>query len=564
MKNNIKERDENILKLRKKGLTLEEIGRKFNLTRERVRQIIESNGGPTSDESRKARLENIKKERSNKINKLVDEVKDSVLQLVDENISRSELEFLLRAFYPGIDAEVYEGALKKISPIFSRKISDQRFTDETLVNGYLLLHGISREISIPPAKAIIQIDYGQVLDIWEQLVNVNVSEQKIAKYLGIIAASKQEISLGNNRAISKEDYENQRKKFLEENGVTSKKGAFCWPATSQTLMMRFGENYWSDAVKALGLVPNERGRARGAIMYEDDAYRSALEQFIEERSKHGLNLSFEAFVEWVDLQHSMGHRYPSAVAVRMKYGTWSKCLRAVDSSPEERRKWSGAGAQNDATFTHYATLCREKITAGLANVDEAPANERSKIAFDFIKEIAGDFEVGYRQWFRETARVNSELLTQLPLSSNVKIGIKRKQMDDANLANTNAELIRLLPDREIDFTLSRRERPEQMEKFWFSPASYNYLSTVDHDVRLKYFALRALRNLRTHNSEDSLRNAIEAVRDVDDYSDTFSSATTYRVLGDRLVQKNFEVFRNLLTNLNNYWIHLDNAYKIAE
>jgi DNA-directed RNA polymerase sigma subunit (sigma70/sigma32) len=42
-KNNIRTRDRNIIELREKGETLQEIGERWNLSRERVRQILEKN-----------------------------------------------------------------------------------------------------------------------------------------------------------------------------------------------------------------------------------------------------------------------------------------------------------------------------------------------------------------------------------------------------------------------------------------------------------------------------------------------------------------------------------------
>lgn len=58
------ERDELILSLRRRGLTLEEIGKRVGLTAARIRQVLAELGGPGPDEVRRARKELLESERA--------------------------------------------------------------------------------------------------------------------------------------------------------------------------------------------------------------------------------------------------------------------------------------------------------------------------------------------------------------------------------------------------------------------------------------------------------------------------------------------------------------------
>jgi len=56
-----------------------------------------------------------------------------------------------------------------------------------------------------------------------------------------------------------------------------------WPADAQTVMKRLGKGYWSDAMSTLGLVPNIRGRGRGLLLFDEDSYEKALQNYVADR-----------------------------------------------------------------------------------------------------------------------------------------------------------------------------------------------------------------------------------------------------------------------------------------
>lgn len=70
-----------ILRLRREGSTLSEIGSQFNITRERVRQIIKLHGGPSTNESREV----ARSKRKKNVDRLASNVENKIRAFLETN-----------------------------------------------------------------------------------------------------------------------------------------------------------------------------------------------------------------------------------------------------------------------------------------------------------------------------------------------------------------------------------------------------------------------------------------------------------------------------------------------
>lgn len=144
-----------------------------------------------------------------------------------------------------------------------------------------------------------------------------------------------EFARAGDKALSANQYDAARRKYLSEVGERSRPGVGVWPPTSQTLMHHLGAGSWARAMETLGLSPNT-GRARGTGSFSDDDYRAAVAAFLERAADEDddsvTSDAFAHYVAWSTAQRAAGIRRPSGAAVRKHFGSWAAAKQSIASA----------------------------------------------------------------------------------------------------------------------------------------------------------------------------------------------------------------------------------------
>ncbi|MBM7824401.1 adenosylhomocysteine nucleosidase [Arcanobacterium pluranimalium] len=200
----------------------------------------------------------------------------------------------------------------------------QQFFDNTALKAALyLMFGVKNKLTEADLTKL-PVDYVEVV---RQHLHFATSEQ-LDTVLTYIAAAREKIKEcnGTQCALSAKDYDSTRALIQEKLGMSSSRGQYSWPPTSQTLIKRFN-GYWNDALQSIGLKP-QRGRARGGLKFTETDYTNALIKYRVYAQENDKTTSFAGYSEW--LKSLPGNRkYPSGAAIRQRYGSWRSALATV-------------------------------------------------------------------------------------------------------------------------------------------------------------------------------------------------------------------------------------------
>ena len=316
----------------KEGLTLEEIGSRFGLTRERARQILKSLGAAASPAIReKRRVAKASKERDQARSLLVEAI--GVLKaLYDQGATKQHAIDLLATLYSDYDRATVQAAVDGSKLRFHQAAVAPRFSDEFIkaaVHWILAKQNNLIASNEDTARHIGHELLGEVIEHFEEGLMPSGSLETILRE---IAGTRVALAAGMELSMSHSSYEATRLEVWAKEGWAGSAEPY-WPPTKQTAMKRLGNGYWVDAMTAIGLKPSDRkGRSRGLLLYTEADYQAAMKDYYRDCQTASIDPTHSRYDSWAKKEKEAGRTRPSGMSLRNFFGSWITAIQFAQQS----------------------------------------------------------------------------------------------------------------------------------------------------------------------------------------------------------------------------------------
>ncbi|TWF91649.1 sigma factor-like helix-turn-helix DNA-binding protein [Saccharopolyspora dendranthemae] len=549
-------RESQIKEARIEGATLEEIGRIHGITRERVRQILKSSGNEvSSEEAKKKRYTSRSKALNESIAEFLDEYRDVIADLANDGALRSDVEERFQILAPNIPYEVVRQAVESSAELFDhRNTQEYRFPDSVVESA--VWYTLGRSLKLDPIRqsAVRDINLEEAREVSNTLAEEGFSADRIAEILATVISTREHHRNNPDVALTSKCYTNCRDEILKEFGNESRKGAWPWPPTNQTVMKRLGGGYWADAMRRVGISPGDKGRQRGQIIFQVEDYYNSVSGFLKHASEDNLDTTFTGYKKWVIAEERAGRRRPSSDAVRKQFNSWTNAKRAVASSVKaDLRSVKRTGsARFNPGGKDALNRSQVELTRFMRQVKTLPTTEASDACLKFISEFCQEFEVSRRNWLRAMIYADCPDSISRQLSARdegIKLKLTNKQIHE--LRKPEPDLDTILSSNYLDGLLNQAD-PRNTDG-WLRKSAQDELDAISVEDLKRFRILRYMRNAFVHKSPDArLERAISDLSD-DDPGFELKQSATLRVVGDWLRSRNFSRFDKLCQSVPNIW-----------
>ena len=508
------ERDSEIVRLYGEGVPGTELAERFGVTRQRIDQILKARGAIGAAEARSVRSERRAQELEAAVGGFVERHGESLRSLAAAGATRVEVESKFAYLVPEVPADVVREAVKASGVLFNVNREEYNFGQSVIEAGIWYVLARANELQGDLPTALSEISLGEMADVAQALAQLGVTTDHAREVLFSIAAARRRLTVDPDLTISKKQYDEQRASAIDHLGLTGGQGSLAWPPTSQTVMKRLGNGYWTDALASVGITASTRGRTRGLIVFEEADYRTAILDFLEHCRATGTPESFDAFEVWVGNEDRLGRQRPSGPAVRLFYQSWINAKRTVltgSSAQTLRPPATTAAASAARTALHDASSTRR---AELERLSHLPARDRSAALVTFVKDFMGVFEARRRTWFRAVVRSDSGAVARRLAAQ----GLKPAQR--TLLEAVPPDIDAVLTDMYLDRLLSGPSGVRSTDSWLAIDAQSELDSIRDLDLAAAR-VMRELRNYFTHDSAESRGRLTEAMRELAQLDDRF-------------------------------------------
>ncbi|MEV7690667.1 hypothetical protein [Streptomyces bungoensis] len=483
------------------GVTLAEIGRTYGISSERVRQVLQSMGEVTADESREARRRAREADLNEKVGEFLTLYRTTIEGLAAAGTPRSEVEERFHLVHPEVPAAVVRQSIMASSVLFD--VDYQEFNFPVSAVESALWYALARELDLKAdrATAIEDLDLTEAREVSDALRGEQLAPETVATVLCMVSSAR-EYARKTPVGLSAQRYNRQRVAILRELGLKSRQGAAPWPPTSQTVMKRLGAGSWADAQLSIGLNPDKRGRPRGLLVFREEDYELSVKKFIEYAAETGQSATFAAYGAWVEAEERAGRRWPSAPSIRFHYRSWMAAKRAASASaaPAARRSLRGSVVPVGTLALHHF---QSEITAFLAALEGLHGTETSEAIRGFIKPLMTEFEFRRRSWIRALVLADHTAVSRRLADPTLKA--KHRMA----LAQDPPDIDSVLTDMYIDRLGNGDPR---VTDGWLRPEVQAELDSIPDETVLQYTVLREIRNYLTHISQESTARLDSALR----------------------------------------------------
>ena len=502
----LSERNAEIVALRSRGLRLEEIARKFGLTRERVRQIIAAEGGPSAAEAARARRIVDEGRRGEELESFVSTFSEAIESLAAGGATRSEVVDSIMLLCPELDMTVVNEGVDLVQVPFNKAITDTNYSESSIEAAVWFAAGLEHGVDGGVADALPYMDASAASELQDVLLGLGTSVSRISDIIKTVALARSQAAAGEVLSISKQRYDTCRTDFLAAEGLKSSKGTAYWPPSSQTVIKRFGRGYWSTALDSLGLRPKSGGRERGLLVFTEDEYVRAVSDYAAFAAAHRSAPTFFGYQEWVAAEDREGRRRPSGASIRNQFGSWTNAKRAAQrtrTSPTAGVRETppvGPSLFARASLVASESTLEESITR-LQSLDRASASAEAR---DFLRQFIEEFEIRRRDWLRAVVQADPTIIQpRLSAPAGRLTRAQRRVMPSVE------NLEEILTDRYLDGLLAEGDPTET--DGWLRADLQDELDVIPQLDRLRFEVARAMRNLFTHHSEESKARLAKAL-----------------------------------------------------
>jgi uncharacterized protein (DUF433 family) len=517
-------RDDRIVERYREGETMQVIADDVGVSRARIQQILAARGEVVA-----AALDIRKRRRADRRSTEAEEFWGqhgaTVEALANQGRSKQQILDRFALLFPELEQAIIQAALDRCGITFS-KPGPRHFSDPALELGVWYVLAVHLQIAADRGAALASMDFEEASALCAALRQRGFSRDEVAETLAV-AIEARELAATTACSLSKAKYDQLRTPTA--NSQRDTRGLHPWPPDSQTVMKRLGNGYWTEAMVRIGLVPNEGGRSKGLLMFSEESYPSALEKYVNDRRAAGATTSFDDYDAWRRREYRDGRTWPSGVAIRNRFGSWSSAMRSLigeesgstsgaesaSLSGKESGSMPGAESVSREVSLSAKTLhvVREDLQRRLDTIRGITrASERDVEVREFLKAYAGNFEIDRREWLRAMILLDPTAPARRLDPSAPRLD--KRQRD--SLSSSSPDLGAVLTDRYLDRTLSNGGIANA--DGWLAPAVQAELDAHSPVVSALYGVLRAARNLVTHDSEESrvrMREALDAAAALD-------------------------------------------------
>lgn len=374
---------------------------------------------------------------------------------------------------------------------------ERHFSRSVLEYGVWCALGQQLGLSPDPLVAALTIPLADADELEGALRERGLQKSRIAELIAIAEAGRQ-AALERPLSLSAAGYTRTRLTLIAEQVTGSKRPP--WPADAQTVSKRIGDGHWNNAMTALGLVLNTRGRKRGGLDFEDSDYEAALEGYVELCVETNTSMTYRGYDEWRKSEARAGTTRPAAVSVKQKYGYWRDAQRSVQSLSASGqvmiRNRHNTAAQNQS---RESTL----LSDGLRAIKSSDKAARRSMAKEMIMRTSRDFVKARSGWLKEMIDVQGPSAAQRRLKEPRGL-FPKKEWD--NLIQGDTE--KALSERYLDGLL--KTQGLGCTDGWLPPAAQASMNQLDsHDA--DYRVLLKIRNQLEHTSERAVVDLQQAI-----------------------------------------------------
>jgi hypothetical protein len=528
------------------GATLEQIGRQFGVTRERVRQIVKKSGATTALEARQIRREVRASDLAANVQSFLDQHRAAITELAGSGTSRAEVEARFSLLFPEIPPSLVREALSKAAVLFDVDSQDVNFSDAVIEAGVWFALARDLDLDVDRTATFREADLAESREVAHALQREGIDTATVAEILCRIHAGRRHARTVEEVGLSARRYNQQREQILAELGLTSARGAAAWPPTSMTVTKRLGQGSWADAQIAIGLTPDVRGRPRGLLAFSEDDYTDAVKGFLGSARATGRAATFDGYVRWVENEERAGRRWPSGPSVRLRYTSWNAAKRVVAGSDGGGVAAARSGPEGRLLATVALHDAQEAIERLLVEMAAKPVADAAVRAESFVRSFVQDFEHRRREWLR-SAIMSDSLAVPRRLAAPDLARRQRTVLEAGPSA-----LPEILTDMYLDRILSSGPRSTDG---WLRPDAQAELDRVAEEPVLQFTVLREYRNLLTHGSAEARERLAAALRLLGGIDDRFTTnqPLTSRTLGRWLAGNDYARLRLLLDSVPSLW-----------
>ncbi|MET8518474.1 hypothetical protein [Nocardioides sp. NPDC004968] len=487
---------------------------RYGLTRQRIDQILKARGAIGAAQARAVRAEHRTAKFEAAVQEFGEQHGGSLRSLAAAGATRVEVESKFAYLEPDVPADVVREAVKASGVLFDVNREEYNFGQSVIEAGiwYILARVRGCQGDLP--TALSEISLGEMADVAQALAELGVTTEHVRDVFFSIAAARRQLTIDPELTISKKQYDEQRAAAIDCLGLTGGQGSLAWPPTSQTVMKRLGNGYWTDALASVGITASARGRSRGLIVFEEVDYRSAIVDFLKHCGATGTPQSFDAFEVWVGNEERLGRQRPSGPAVRLFYQSWINAKRTVltgSSAQVLRPVVATAAASAARTALHDASNARRDVLDQLAGLS---GRERPVALVAFVKDYMGVFETRRRGWFRAIVQSDPDAAPRRLAASGLKAA--QKALLEAVPPGVDA----VLTDMYLDRLLGGPEGIRNTDS-WLAASAQAELDSIREPDLAAARVMRELRNFFTHDSTESQARLTDAMLELAALDDRF-------------------------------------------
>lgn len=477
------------------GWTYEQIGIEFNITRQRVQQILEKLGADDTITARRIRRGRKEEAIAAEAGRFDAVTGPLVRRLLTVEVAAEEIEKRLTFLGHAItELDVRSYAERHHLPV--AKPIAPRFSAAMLRLAVQAAAADARGRTVDEAGAALV----ESEDL-EALLEVSTGADEVVALAALAAAAR---GAPEPLVLAKSEYDAWRSRWLE---TYPKDGVFPWPPTAQTVTKRLGLGYWNGAVRNAGLASNASGRTPGAVIYTTDGeYELAVSEFLRTAAEDGRPLTISEYDRWARTQVA-----PTGAAVRNQFGGWNAAKIAAQTAsgaPAARRR----GPRNlpaDQVVDAFVLQIERGLVAAAGRIPQD--GHRAEIAMQTKQEavqLLGDlvtaFEGFRRRWiYAAISEDPSSFRSKLSSTGDATNQEKRSWAAiGGQLSRDTVESV--VSSRGLDRLLSASAGDLRSSDSWLSPPQQARLDRIERAESLRWRLLKAARNVLEHESGDAI------------------------------------------------------------
>jgi hypothetical protein len=322
------ERDIEIVRLwEEEALSLQEIGSRFGITRERTRQILRHFGASEANAIRENRKVEKKKLEDLRVKEILENSITVIKALYDSGATKTHAINMLAILFGEYDKGEILLAVEKSKLRFQQATVSPKFSDEFVLAGVHWVLGVRNDVLAGREETVALIEEDLLTEFLAHGEEGLLPAIPIEEILRRVVGARIEIGSSAPLSLSHAAYEETRITVWDSEGWAGSIEAY-WPPTKQTVMKRLGGGYWNDAMDAIGIAASVRkGRPRGLLLYSESDYHRAIRDYYWHRVDLGLSPTHLAYTDWVKGEQHAGDKRPSAISVRNFFGNWTRAIQ---------------------------------------------------------------------------------------------------------------------------------------------------------------------------------------------------------------------------------------------